>query len=101
MVLSDCGSAHRLVGEQGERGRVVPNPLGDPLDVTWDRLKAPAPGLSKVNENDLAEALLDLLASPEGVSSRRAEILRHARRELAPDRVSRAYAELFMRSDAP
>ena len=30
LVLSDCGSARQLVGDRGERGVIVPNPLGDP-----------------------------------------------------------------------
>jgi GT2 family glycosyltransferase/glycosyltransferase involved in cell wall biosynthesis len=36
LIHSECGSAHELVGENGERGLVVPNPASPPLDLTWD-----------------------------------------------------------------
>jgi glycosyltransferase involved in cell wall biosynthesis len=98
LVLSDCGSARELVGERGERGRVVPNPLGDPLDVTWERLQAHPAAPVAGNEQALAGALLDVIAERADWISRREDILHHARTEVAPDRVSGAYAELFKRA---
>jgi len=101
LVLSDCGSARQLVGERGERGRVVPNPLGDPLDVTWERLKALPHQCPGSNGPALAEALLDVLASRAGWADRREEILAAARADLCPTRVSGAYADLFRSALAP
>ena len=95
LVLSDCGSADRLVGDEGARGRVVPNPLGDPLDVTWERLRALPSEAHAVNEDALVEALLDVLAARDTWAERGDEIRAHARSELHPHRVGAAYAELF------
>jgi glycosyltransferase involved in cell wall biosynthesis len=95
LVLSDCGSARQLVGEQGERGIIVPNPLGDPLEVTWERLKAPSPATLAANQAALSEALIDLLATRPGWAAPRDDIVRHARSELGPGRVSSSYARLF------
>ena len=35
VVSSDVGGAREQIGEDGKRGMVVPNPLGDPLAVDW------------------------------------------------------------------
>jgi len=101
LVLSDCGSARQLVGDQGERGRVVPNPLGDPLDVTMDRLEEPQRALMEANEQALAGALVEVLAAREAWFGRRDEIARYARAEVSPERVGRAYAELFSHTVSP
>jgi glycosyltransferase involved in cell wall biosynthesis len=101
LVLSDCGSARQLVGDRGERGVIVPNPLGDPLDVTWELLKAPSPATLEVNQRALSEALIDLIDSRGSWSARREGVVRHARSELAPGRVSRAYAGLLEAAVAP
>jgi glycosyltransferase involved in cell wall biosynthesis len=95
LVLSDCGSARELVGDGGERGWVVPNPLGDPLEVTWERLEARTPAALKANEDALAQALLDTLAARRDWAARRQEILRRTRATVAPDEVSGAYARLL------
>ena len=40
VVMSEVGGACEQVGEHGERGYVVPNPLGNPETVTWERAGA-------------------------------------------------------------
>jgi glycosyltransferase involved in cell wall biosynthesis len=95
LVLSDCGSARELVGPRDERGRVVPNPLGDPLEVTWERLRAPPAGSLATNEQALADAVLEILAARVEWSRRRDDTHAHARRELGPGPMARAYADLF------
>ena len=35
LIHSDCGSGRELIGSQGERGILVPNPGSDPIDLTW------------------------------------------------------------------
>lgn len=101
LVLSDCGSARQLVGAHGERGHSVPNPLGEPLDVTWERLEALPAHPEAANRTALVEALLDVLGSRDEWAARRQEIVGRARVELAPERVGRAYAELFTRAVTP
>ena len=38
VVMSDVGGAREQIGLDGERGYVVPNPLGDPEVVTWESI---------------------------------------------------------------
>jgi glycosyltransferase involved in cell wall biosynthesis len=101
LVLSDCGSARRLVGEDGQGGRVVPNPLGDPIDVTWARLQALSERPETVNGAALADALVDVLGARQEWAAYRRHIAGEARPLLAPDRVSRAYADLFRGAVTP
>jgi glycosyltransferase involved in cell wall biosynthesis len=100
LVLADCGSARQLVGE-GRRGRVVPNPLTDPLEVTWEGLQALPARPPALNEEELVEALLDVLAARAEWAARRDETIAYARAELAPTRVGRAYAELLSQAVNP
>jgi glycosyltransferase involved in cell wall biosynthesis len=96
LVLSDCGSARQLVGEGGVRGRVVPNALGDPLGVTWERLGSVTDDQAGANREAMAEAVLEILGEVHASGdARSAEIRARAREELAPARVTGAYAALF------
>ncbi|MDH3207941.1 MAG: glycosyltransferase [Gemmatimonadota bacterium] len=101
LVLSDCGSARQLVGDQDQRGRVVPNPLGDPLDVTMERLEEPRSDVLEANEKALAGALVEVLAAREVWFGRREAIVRYARAEVSPERVGGAYAGLFSSAVSP
>jgi glycosyltransferase involved in cell wall biosynthesis len=38
VVISDVAAAREQMGLDGERGYVVPNPLGDPVAVTWESI---------------------------------------------------------------
>ena len=101
LVLSECGSARQLVGESGERGRVVPNPLDDPLDVTWQRLEALPARPEWTNQDSLVAAILDVLAARDEWEAKRAEIVGYARTRLHPSRVATAYAEVFRSAVTP
>jgi len=101
LVLSDCGGSAELVGPNAERGRVVPNPLGDPLQVAWARIRSPSPETLAANRRALTEAVLDVIGSREAWARRRQEIRSYAQSELSPERFSRAYAELLRRSRSP
>ena len=39
VVVSDVGGAREQVGDDGERGRLVSNPIGDPLAVNWRTIR--------------------------------------------------------------
>ncbi len=101
LVLSECGSARDLVGERGERGRVVPNALGDPLEVTWERLQRPSAHEPQANRDAFVEAALGVLAARDDWSARRGDLAGHAREMLSPQHVIRAYAELFRGAVTP
>ena len=39
IIHSDCGSARELVGDDNLRGKVVPNPACEPLDLSWEKIE--------------------------------------------------------------
>jgi glycosyltransferase involved in cell wall biosynthesis len=95
LILSDCGGSRELVGTEGERGHVVPNPLGDPLDVEWARVRHPSSEALAANRAAIARAMLDVAGSLDRWGTRRAELSAYARRELSPESVGRAYAHVL------
>ena len=95
LVLSDCGGSRELIGEGDARGRLVPNPLGDPLEVTSEAMRNARPEAQEPNREALTAAMLDVIAGREAWAARRDEIRAHARRQLAPDRMADAYAVLL------
>jgi glycosyltransferase involved in cell wall biosynthesis len=95
LVLSECGGSRELVGAQGERGIIVPNPLGDPLGATAQRIGSPPPELLRANERALAEALVDVATSLDAWRARRGTIREWARTVLAPRRMGEAYATVL------
>ena len=97
LVLSDCGGSRELVGHGGERGHVVPNPLGDPLAVTAEAVARRDPDALAANHAALVEAMLDVIAARSAWAERRGEIRAYARRELAPERMAGAYARVLRR----
>ena len=57
LIHSDCGSGPELVGAGGERGIVVPNPAGHPLDLTWQTLSPVLFRERQRNTGALADAM--------------------------------------------
>jgi glycosyltransferase involved in cell wall biosynthesis len=95
LVLSDCGGSRELVGPDGARGLVVPNPLGDPLEAEWARIRSPRADALAANREALTLAMLDIVGSLERWAARRAELCAYARRELSAERFGGAYARLL------
>ena len=61
VVLSDVGGAREQIGDNPERGYLVANPLGDPLQVDWASL-AVARYRPQVNRDEFATAMEHLIA---------------------------------------
>jgi glycosyltransferase involved in cell wall biosynthesis len=95
LILSDCGGSRELVGAAGERGHVVPNPLGDPLEAEWSRVRHPPEDALAAHRAALVKAMLDVAGSLGGWASRRAELSAYAQRELSPERFGGAYARIL------
>jgi glycosyltransferase involved in cell wall biosynthesis len=95
MVLSDAGGAGALVGEAGERGLLVPNPLGDPLAVDDALIASPPAAAMAANEEALADALVAVLDSLEAWRERGPSIREWARANLAPAAMARRHAEVL------
>lgn len=69
VVMSDVGGGLELVGD-GVFGRLTPNPLGDPLSVTWQSMAA-ARFRRQLNEVAVVDALEQVAAMPASVPERR------------------------------
>jgi glycosyltransferase involved in cell wall biosynthesis len=95
VVLSDCGSAAELVGRDGERGRLVPNPVGDPLSVGPDSMARPPEGAAEENRLALAAAMVDIARCRAEWADRAPGIRAFARARLAPDRLASEYARIL------
>jgi hypothetical protein len=85
------------VGPRGERGYLVANPLGDPLEVDWARIQAPGAEALAANRRAMADAMLQVIGSRGSWARRRDELRAHARSELSPEPFSRKYAQLLRR----
>ncbi len=95
LVLSETGGSAALIGADGARGRLVPNPCGDPLSVDLSAVGAPPAGPLRANEEALGAALVDVTEGRPGWRERSEEIRGWARRELAPGVIARRYADIL------
>ena len=64
VIMSDVGGAREQVGDDGSRGYIVPNPIGDPESVSWKaagrlRLK------TQDNKNALVSAMVSVIRDRE------------------------------------
>jgi glycosyltransferase involved in cell wall biosynthesis len=87
VVLSDVGGARELIGNDPARGRLVANPIGDPLNVDWESLAA-AGYRPQANRDEFAAAMDHLVAN-------RAEYLCD-RERLAAESAARFSAEICL-----
>jgi glycosyltransferase involved in cell wall biosynthesis len=91
VVISDAGAAREQVGENGCRGFVVGNPLGDPEAVDWPSI-ARARFHPQVNRAALVEAMCKVVAARDR--------WRNVRDELSAESVDRFSAEVCVRRHA-
>jgi glycosyltransferase involved in cell wall biosynthesis len=91
VVLSDVGGAQEQVGTGRERGHVIPNPIGDPLQVNWKTIRD-ARYRRQTNRNALVDAMSSLVAN-------RASWLA-ARQQLSNESAQRFDSDLCVRSHA-
>jgi glycosyltransferase involved in cell wall biosynthesis len=91
VVISDAGAAREQVGENGCRGFVVGNPLGDPEAVDWPSI-ARARFRPQVNRAALVEAMCKVVVERDR--------WRNVRDELSAESVDRFSAEVCVRRHA-
>ncbi|MGZ4847553.1 MAG: glycosyltransferase family 4 protein [Halobacteriota archaeon] len=60
VVLSEVGGAREQIGCGGERGHLIPNPIGDPLRVDWETIRN-ARYADQVNREALVAAMSSLI----------------------------------------
>lgn len=95
VVLSDAGSAAELVGADGARGRLVPNPLGDPLAASPETVGAPPAEPVAANRRALSTAIAEVAHERDAWRAETAKIRAYARDALTPERVVDAYLRIF------
>jgi glycosyltransferase involved in cell wall biosynthesis len=91
VVLSEVGGASEQVGENGHRGFVVANPLGDPEATDWRRMWR-----ARFRSQPNREALVDAMSAVIAERDR----WRDAREELRIDATTRFSAEICLRRHA-
>ena len=95
LIHTRCGSASELCGEHGERGTVVGNPGGDPLElndeVLYRRIYDPNPP----HTEEMAEALNRISSERERWFGQRRGISRYCRRAFSLEACANRYERIF------
>ena len=92
VVLSECGGSRQLIGREGARGFLVPNPAGDPLSLTPASLADPDAGALARNRTALTEAMLGATSGRFADEDCRDAIRRGARARFGAATMARAHA---------
>jgi GT2 family glycosyltransferase/glycosyltransferase involved in cell wall biosynthesis len=95
LIHSECGSAHELVGENGARGILIPNPAGDPLELTWDMVQRAIPLKQHRSTPALVEAMSEMIIHREEWNARRSSIRSYALSAFGMKTFLHRYSELF------
>jgi glycosyltransferase involved in cell wall biosynthesis len=94
VVLSDVGGAREQVGEDGERGYLVDNPIGDPLAVDWSSIRA-ALFAAQPNRAQLAAAMSAMIGARDHWRARREDLRRESAVRFHPDRALSGHAAVL------
>jgi glycosyltransferase involved in cell wall biosynthesis len=94
VVASDVGGAREQLGPDGERGFLVPNPLGDPLTMSWKRMGA-ASLAPQVNQRDLVTAMERVIGHRDHWAAKREQLAAESERRFHPDGCVRQHADLL------
>ena len=91
LVMSEVGGAHEQIGEGGECGYLVANPLGDAEGATWERA-ARVRFRRQVNERTLTSALIRVIDERESWAQRREQLPRTAVERFSADACAQRHA---------
>lgn len=99
VISTDVGGAREQIGEDGTRGAVVPNPLGDPLAVNWrtigDTLYTP-----QVNRAALVAAMSAMIEQRTAWAGARAQLRSESLARFHPDHALQGHAKVLRSSAA-
>lgn len=84
LVLADVGGAREQLEDAPSPGYLVPNPLGDALNVTWEAI-ARARFTRQANEDALVQAMTSLVEKRHDWLQQREWIARRARERFSPE----------------
>ncbi len=94
VVLTDVGGAREQVGAGGERGYLVPNPIGDPLQVDWRSIRASLYN-AQPNREPLVAAMSAMIAARVHWRSRREELRTESASRFHPDHALAGHAAVL------
>jgi glycosyltransferase involved in cell wall biosynthesis len=94
VVLSDVGGAREQVGADGSRGRLVANPMGDPLAVDWDSIRRML-FADQPNRDALVEAMSAMVDERDAWRARRDALRAESARRFHPDRALAGHAAVL------
>jgi len=94
VVLSEVGGACEQVGRNGERGYVVPNPLGDPFRVNWATMRD-VRYASQTNREILVDAMCALISNRSQWFANRQNLIRESAGRFHPDACLRSHAQVL------
>jgi glycosyltransferase involved in cell wall biosynthesis len=94
VVASDVGGAREQLGEQGERGHLIRNPLGDPLNVNWKTMRS-ACYKRQANRAELVSAMSALVRDRAHWATKRDELAAESAQRFHPGRCARSHAALL------
>ena len=98
-ILSEVGGAREQVGENGRRGLIVANPLGNPEAMDWRSLTR-ARFRSQVNRSALVEAMCAVIAERDRWRNVREELRAEAMRRFSVDVCVQRHAEVLTHAAA-
>lgn len=94
VVASDVGGAREQIGDDGRRGFVVQNPLGDALSVDWKRMREVCYS-RQVNRDGLIAAMELVLRDRARWAATRSALAGESARRFHPDRCAQEHAALL------
>lgn len=100
IVMSEVGGAREQIGEDGTRGIVVNNPLGDPELLDWDTMSR-ARFRPQVNRQQLIQAMRAVAAQSEHWSGLRATIRQDALARFSIERFVAGHANVLLDAITP
>ena len=100
VVVSDVGGAREQVGDDGERGRLVSNPIGDPLAVNWRTIDN-ALYARQSNRDELVKAMCATIERRDHWASRRSELRSESGDRFHPEHAVRGHAAVIRRVVSP
>jgi glycosyltransferase involved in cell wall biosynthesis len=94
VVLSEVGGAREQVGVGGERGYVVPNPVGDPLQVNWATMRETR-YVRQVNREALIAAMSSLITDRQYWLGARQWLISDSAMRFRPDVCLQSHARVL------
>jgi len=95
VVLSEVGGARDQVGGDEGRGYVVPNPLGDPVQVNRDRIRE-VRFARQVNRDALVMAMSSLITNRASYLAGRERLIKDSALRFHPDTCLRSHVQVLV-----